>query len=79
MEVGENDNGAKSPATGFRNWVIANSRMAEALKAKGYHFRYVFASAAGHVDGRVVNQTLPEALLFVWQGYPIATAAEKAK
>src|ERR1022692_2390330 len=45
LEVGENDNGAKSPATGFRNWVIANSRMAEALKAKGYHFRYVFASA----------------------------------
>ena len=79
MEVGENDNGAKSPASGFRNWVIANNQMADALKAKGYHYRYVFANAAGHVDGKVVNQTLPEALLYVWQGYPIATTAEKPK
>jgi iron(III)-enterobactin esterase len=79
LEVGENDNGAKAPATGFRNWVIANDRMAEALKAKDYHYRYVFAAAAGHTDGKVVNQTLPEALLYVWQGYPISTAAGKAK
>jgi enterochelin esterase-like enzyme len=71
MEVGENDLGAKSPATNFRNWVIANNRMAEVLKAKGYHYRYVFAEGAGHTDGRVQNQTLPEALLYVWQGYPI--------
>ena len=74
LEVGANDNGAKSPASGFRNWVIANNQMADALKAKGYHYRYVFADAAGHVDGRVVNQTLPDALLYVWQGYPIAAA-----
>jgi iron(III)-enterobactin esterase len=79
LEVGENDNGAKSPATGFRNWVIANNRMADVLKEKGYHHRYVFAQGAGHTDGRVTNQTLPEALLYVWQGYPIAAAAEKAK
>ena len=55
------------------------SRMAEVLKVKGYHYRYVFAHAAGHVDGKVVNQTLPEALLYVWQGYPIAAAGETAK
>jgi iron(III)-enterobactin esterase len=79
MEVGENDNGAKSPATGFRNWVIANNDMAKVLKAKGYHYRYVFALGAGHTDGKVVNQTLPEALLYVWHGYPIAKAAEKTK
>ena len=79
LEVGENDNGAKSPATGFRNWVIANNQMADVLKAKGYHYRYVFANGAGHTDGKVVNQTLPEALLYVWQGYPIATAADKTK
>jgi len=79
LEVGENDNGAKSPATGFRNWVIANNRMAEVLQAKGYHYRYVFANGAGHTDGKVVNQTLPEALLYVWQGYPLANAADKAK
>ncbi len=75
MEVGENDNGAKSPATGFRNWVIANNQMAAVLKAKSYHYRYVFALNAGHTAGNVTNQTLPEALLYVWQGYPIAPAA----
>ncbi len=45
------------------------------LKAKGYHYRYVFALNAGHTDGNVTNQTLPEALLYVWQGYPIAPTA----
>jgi enterochelin esterase family protein len=79
LEVGEKDNGAKSPASGFRNWVIANNQMAEVLKAKGYHYRYVFAAAAGHTDGKVVNQTLPEALLYVWQGYPIAAAVKRTK
>jgi iron(III)-enterobactin esterase len=77
MEVGENDNGAKSPATGFRNWVIANNQMAKVLKEKGYHYRYVFAQGAGHTDGRAQNQTLPEALLYVWQGYPIGEGREK--
>lgn len=79
LEVGENDNGAKSPASGFRNWVIANDRMADVLKAKGYHYRYVFAQSAGHVDGKVVSQTLPDALLYVWQGYPISPVTEKSK
>jgi enterochelin esterase-like enzyme len=79
MEVGENDNGSKSPATGYRNWVIANNRMAEVLKEKGYHYRYVFADGAGHTDGKVTGQTLPEALLYVWQGCPIDPAARKKK
>jgi iron(III)-enterobactin esterase len=79
MEVGENDLGAKSPASGYRNWVIANNQMAKVLQDKGYHYRYVFANGAGHTDGKVVNQTLPEALLYVWQGYAIATGPEKAK
>ena len=52
-------------------WVMANDRMAAALKAKGYHYRYVFSVNAVHVDGKVVNETLPEALLWLWQGYPI--------
>ena len=69
----------RTPATGFRNWVMANNRMAEVLKAKGYHYRYVFAQGAGHTDNKVQTQTLPEALLYVWQGYPIGKAGEKAK
>ena len=69
MEVGENDIGAKRDEKSYHNWVLANERMAGVLKAKNYHYRYVFAAAAGHVDRKVVNQTLPEALLWLWQGY----------
>jgi enterochelin esterase family protein len=69
MEVGENDNGAKSPEGGFHNWVLANQRMAKVLAAKHYHYRYEYAQAARHVDRRVVLETLPAALLWLWQGY----------
>jgi enterochelin esterase family protein len=41
------------------------------LAAKGYHYQFVFARNAGHTDGKVKSQTLPEALEYVWQGYPI--------
>ena len=71
LEVGENDNGSKRDEASLHNWVLANQRMAAALKAKGYPYRYVFAQGAGHVDGRVVRQTLPGALEWLWQGYPI--------
>ncbi|HZL38371.1 MAG TPA: alpha/beta hydrolase-fold protein [Tepidisphaeraceae bacterium] len=69
MEVGENDNGSKRSEASLHNWVMANERMAAALKAKGYHYRYVVAKGAGHVDGKVVRQTLPEALVWLWRGY----------
>jgi enterochelin esterase-like enzyme len=69
LEVSENDNGAKRDEASLHNWVLANQRMAAALKAKGYAYRYVFAKAAGHTDGRVTKQTLPEALEWLWQGY----------
>ena len=69
LEVSENDNGAKKSEESYHNWVLANQRMAAVLKAKGYHYRYVFAEAAGHTDGKVTRQTLPEALLWLWNGY----------
>lgn len=69
LEVGENDIGSKKPEEWSHNWVMANQRMAAALKAQGYHYQYVLAKAAGHVDGRVVGQTLPEALIWLWDGY----------
>jgi hypothetical protein len=50
---------------------MANRRMAAVLKAKGYNYRFVFAKDAGHVDRKVVGETLPEALLWLWQGYPL--------
>jgi iron(III)-enterobactin esterase len=71
MEVGERDNGATNTAAAFHNWVIANQRMAAVLKAKGYHYELIYAKNAGHTDGRVIGQTLPQALLWLWQGYPI--------
>src|SRR5205085_8423671 len=39
MEVGENDLRSKDPESTYHNWVMANDRMAAALKAKGYHYR----------------------------------------
>ncbi len=69
LEVSENDNGSKRDEASLHNWVMANQRMAAALKAKGYHYRYVFAQNAGHTDGKVTRQTLPEALEWLWHGY----------
>lgn len=71
MQVGENDNGSRRDEASLHNWVMANQRMAAALKAKGYHYQYVFCAGAGHVDRKAVGQTLPDALLWLWRGYPI--------
>ena len=69
LHVSENDNGSKRDEASLHNWVMSNERMAAVLKAKGYPYRYVFAEAAGHTDGRVTRQTLPGALEWLWQGY----------
>ncbi len=71
LEVSENDNGSKSPEESYHNWVLANQRMRDVLKAKGYHYQYVFAQNAGHTDGKVTRQTLPDALAWLWRGYPV--------
>ena len=69
LEVGENDIRSNDDESTLHNWVMANDRMAAVLKAKGYRYQFVFAQGAGHVDGRVVDQTLPEAFEWVWKGY----------
>jgi enterochelin esterase family protein len=69
LEVGDHDIGFDADEATYHNWVMANNRMAEVLKAKGYHYHYDFAKDAKHVDGRVRGQTLPGALLWAWQGY----------
>jgi enterochelin esterase family protein len=61
---------------GMHDWVLANERMAKVLAAKGYHYQFVFARNAGHVDKAVKAQTLSEALEYVWQGYA-GTAAKR--
>ena len=67
--VSENDNGAKTPEEGYHNWVMANERTAAALKAKGYHYRYVFSKATKHCDSKVFEQTLADTLVWMWRGY----------
>ncbi len=75
MEVGDRD--LLNPnimRDNMHDWVLANEEMAKALAAKGYHYQFVFARNAGHVDRAVRLQTLPEALEYVWQGYSAAGA-----
>ena len=70
MEVGDRDN--LIARDNYHDWVLANENMAGVLAAKSYHYQFVFARNAGHTDRTVKQQTLPEALQYVWQGYPIA-------
>jgi iron(III)-enterobactin esterase len=72
LEVGERDNGASSASSGLHNWVIANLRMAKVLKAKGYHYQFIYAKNAGHTPGNVMTHALPQALEYVWKDYPDA-------
>ncbi|MEI9989813.1 MAG: alpha/beta hydrolase-fold protein [Rhizomicrobium sp.] len=69
MAVGEKDLHFDDPEETWHNWPLANARMAAALKAKGYDYRYVLAKGAGHVDPRVTEATLPGALEWLWRGY----------
>jgi iron(III)-enterobactin esterase len=73
MEVGDRD--LLNPNVmrdNMHDWVLANEEMAKVLAAKGYHYQFVFARNAGHVDHAAKQQTLPEALEYLWQGYPIS-------
>lgn len=67
MEVGEHDLGFDLDEASLHNWVMANQRMAAVLKAKGYHYQFTFAKDAGHVDRHVVAETLPAALIWLWE------------
>jgi iron(III)-enterobactin esterase len=53
----------------MHDWVVAGENMARVLAAKGYHYQFVFARNAGHVDRGVKQQTLPEALEWLWRGF----------
>jgi len=74
MEVGDKD--LLNPNVmrdGMHDWVLANENMAKVLKAKKYHYQFVFARNAVHVDRPTVRQTLPEALQYLWKGYKAST------
>jgi iron(III)-enterobactin esterase len=68
MEVGDRDLlNPNAMRDGMHDWVLANENMAKVLAAKGYHYQFVFARNAGHVDRAVKEQTLAEALEYVWR------------
>jgi enterochelin esterase-like enzyme len=78
MEVGDRD--LLNPNVmrdNMHDWVTANKNMAKVLAAKGYHYQFVLARNAGHCDRGVKQQTLPEALEWLWKGY--SAGAEKAE
>ena len=68
MMVGDKDLLNPNPMRDhMHDWVVANERMVSALEAKGYHYQFVFARNALHVDRAVRQQTLPEALEWLWR------------
>ncbi|MEO6078319.1 MAG: alpha/beta hydrolase-fold protein [Steroidobacteraceae bacterium] len=69
MHVGDTDLLNPNPMRDdMHDWVAANHAMARVLAAKGYHHQYVFARESGHCEAQVRQQTLPEALEYVWRG-----------
>ncbi len=64
MEVGSNDLNNQ-----FGDWRIQNNTFANALKARGYSYQFLWSEGAGHVEGGVERQTMLEAVEWVWKTY----------
>jgi iron(III)-enterobactin esterase len=70
MHVGDRDlYNPNSMRDEMHDWVVANENMAKVLAAKGYHYQFIFVRNAGHTERSVKEQTLPQALEWVWHGY----------
>jgi len=67
--VSENDNRPNDAEETHHNWVMAGKRTEAALKAKGYHHRFVFSLNSRHCEGKIFQQTLADTLVWVWRGY----------
>jgi enterochelin esterase-like enzyme len=67
LEVGEHDLHHDDPEESWHNWPLANRRMAAALAAKGYDYRFTFSRGGRHADRRVLEHTLPAALEWLWR------------
>ena len=65
LEISDRDNYSESD--GMHDWVLANQHMARVLAEKGYKYQFVFARNAGHCDRAVKQQTLPQALEWLWK------------
>ena len=71
FEVGDQDlfYPVANLADGMHDWTLADEGMAKALAVRGYHYQFVFARNAKHVDRPTVAQTLPSALEWLWKDY----------
>jgi len=70
MHVGDRDLfNPNSMHDNMHDWVVANEQMAKALTEKGYPYQFVFARNCNHCDRSVKEQTLPEALEWLWKDY----------
>src|SRR6266496_4802122 len=70
MEVGDRDLiNPNVMRDNMHDWVVANENMARVLAARGYRYQFVFARNSGHTDRAVKQQTLPEALEWLWKGH----------
>ena len=71
MEVGDRDlYNPNIMRDNMHDWVAANENMAKVLAAKGYTYQFLFVKNAGHCDRAMKEQTLSEALEYVWQDFP---------
>ncbi|MCC7539444.1 MAG: hypothetical protein IT379_24680 [Deltaproteobacteria bacterium] len=70
LEAGENDFDWNTGDDVYHGWLEANRAMAAALAERGYSYRFIYARGAEHVDNRVIRETLPSALEWLWRGYP---------
>jgi hypothetical protein len=61
LHVSERDNGAGASGAGLHNWVLANKRMADVLKAKGYHYSF---STRGRISASTNSAYLPETVSY---------------
>ena len=69
INANEQDNGYTAAESGKHNWLMANQRTAAALKAKGFHYKFIEGLGQGHCDGSVQSSTLADVLMWLWRGY----------
>lgn len=70
MGVGDRDNyNPNVMRDEMHDWVKANNETAKVLKAKGYHYQYLFAIGNGHGMRPSKTEYMPHAIEWVWRGY----------
>ena len=69
FEMGDQDLFYPNPTIpdGMHDWTLSAELMAKVLAEKGYHYQFLFARNAKHVDRPTVAQTLPAAAQYGWQ------------